>query len=174
MSLTVDIAAKLNGIEYDDLSIRRVNAVLNEIYHPVYRQINDIVVAFPSSDDLVDFCGAFVDESYHNGSGTKIYLSGDDQHQGRILHNLDALPGQSNKIIQFHATCVMVKRDEKDHAICLSLDHYNRLRAGEIGKFDIMEDGERYGQGIVFSLRGLKYIPSPEEVYEYWFNSNKL
>lgn len=170
MSLIEEIATELNGIEYDDVRVRHINTILRKF---PCRNRDVIIVAFPSSNDLVVFCGAIGGDAYHNGPGTEIYLSGGDR-QGKVLGREGQLPRDVRQIIMNHAAFIEVSEDETDHAICLSLGQYDRIRNPVIGKFDIMEDGERYGQGIVFSLDGLERIPSVEEVYGYWFSSGNM
>ncbi len=103
-----------------------------------------IVVVMGSSDDLVEIYGAFRDEAGCYGGGSRFYLDANG-----IIEKPDCDCKYAEEWYQDKCNGGWVEAVWDDHGPWT----YNTNIPHE--KFNVMEDGEIYCIGIVFSLDGL-------------------
>lgn len=134
-------ADKLNGCEYYDDMRKKINALEQEA------KTNGFVIVYGCSDDLVELAGAISDEvdAYE---GVTFYLT----QNGVKLFDRDCEQKR----------CPYIESDKKYLAAIEALwgvpdSEYSWQYNTEIPHetFDVMEDGEKYCQGIVFKLSDL-------------------
>lgn len=126
-----EIAEKLDGIEYAE-------EISKDIIE--YAKENGIVIVFGASDDLMEFRGAINDEAGCYGGGP-VYFN----RSGELRSLCD-----SKDCPYFDA---MRKKASKINAIWDS-EGYSWVYETDIPHetFEILEDGEKYCRGIVFSV----------------------
>lgn len=134
-----DIASELDGVEYPLYSS-----------HPAMQKAKDagVVVVFGSSDDMVIVSGAVKDDDYIYNTGERLlgvegFLSDSD--------GFDTDEELENYLVRKrNAKSILVKwasEDEFSWTYETDIPHET---------FYIMEDGERYCRGMVFSIEELK------------------
>lgn len=131
-----ELADELNGMEYGD-DIQELKRSAKE---------NNLVIVYGASDDLMEVCGA-IDEEIGCCDGGTVYL---DEH-GLIV----------NKCESENCPCFIDAIENarfKIEAKWCEVDDYSWTYETEIvhSTFDIMEDGEKYCRGIVFSMGDIK------------------
>lgn len=127
------VAEKLNGREYG-----------SELTDEEAKQLKSVglVVAFGYSDDNVEFRGAFEEEFGYYEEAVITFLNGDflcipcDVHDDCLLWKNAMKEAVSIKVV-FSVSGLLFKTD---------IPHE---------KFTIMEDGEVYGEGIVFAYEDI-------------------
>ena len=130
-----EIAEILDGSEYgDEFSAQDIK----------YAKDNGAVIVFGASDDLVEFRGAIDDEMGCYGTGT-IYF--DRRGELRNLCRDDSCP-YFNKTLS-KANKIKAIWDAEGYSWVYELDIPHET-------FEILEDGEKYCRGIVFSIDDLK------------------
>lgn len=127
---TKQVAEALNGRQYGKETLEG---------EEVLWDANGLIVVFGESDDLMHFCGAMYDELNCYDGGTTY-----------ITRKLELRP--KPKPGRTPVTAVWCPRDKKGNVLCswlikTSIPHET---------FNIMEDGELYCKGIVFSINDLK------------------
>ena len=123
---------------------------------------NGLVIVYGSSDDRMEFNGAINDEGSCYDGGEVLFtkkgcLQNQDECEEAIGtlkengYNVDSLQIQSNKINALWC-------DEKIHSLGGDYKNVSWAYETEIPheKFNLMEDGEVYCIGIVFSINDLK------------------
>lgn len=144
----VHLAAALNGIGYDDGISVAVEAQAKS---------SGLIIVFGASDDLLELRGAIHDEIGCHGTKTfKIGLHGVLKRWDEVDHDDEAeceayfkTKGSATKQL----TAVWCPKDLKcSWAYKLDAPHVT---------FDIMEDGELYCRGIVFSVADLAASTAP-------------
>ena len=125
-----EIAKMLDGREYRSEVTKEEAAVFKK---------EGIVVVYGASDDLTEFEGAIYDEY---GAGKTIYFN----ELGRIIQNecCDDCP-YFEKIVQT-APWYLRSTEELPWGWFTNIPH---------ASFTVIEDGEEYGKGIVFSKHDL-------------------
>lgn len=146
-----ELALKLNGREYGNEITSAEEASAKEA---------GLVVVFGASDDLIEFRGAIDDEV--------------DCYEGGIAHIGNQGVFRSPDNCDECGLCEYVK-NEKDGCVTISARWYKGDYAWSYRTeiphetFEILEDGERYCRGIVFSIEDLepasKYLPEEMERY---------
>lgn len=123
---------------------------------------NDLVIVYGSSDDIMEFVGAINDEGICYDGGEVLFtkkgcLQNQDECQEAIStlkengYNVDGLHIQSNKINALWC-------DDKIQSLGGVYRNVSWAYETEIPHrtFNLMEDGEVYCIGIVFSINDLK------------------
>lgn len=131
-----ELAVELNGMEYgDDIQELKQSA-----------KDNNLVIVYGASDDLMEVCGA-IDEEISCYDGGTVYLD----KQGFIVNK-----GES-EICPYFMDAIE-NAIAKIEAKWCKVDDYSWTYETEIvhSTFDIMEDGEKYCRGIVFSMGDIK------------------
>lgn len=131
-----ELAEKLNGCEIGNETTKEIESIAKE---------NDLVIVFGASDDLMEFGGA-IDEELGACDETKVKLNAD----GLLLTECDnddcpyfaRLVAESTLFIE-----ALWCNEDIDWTYKTNIQHET---------FDIMEDGEIYCRGIVFSLKDLE------------------
>lgn len=129
------LAERLNGREYTKEITKNEQKEAAE---------SDLVVVFGSSDDLIEFRGA-IDDEQGAWEGGDFYIDNDAE-----LFDED------------HEDCCKYKTKAREAAHKITAiwarDDYSWIYETEIphATFDIMEDGQKYCRGMVFSLEDLK------------------
>ncbi len=135
------IAGMLNNTEYDEV-LR--GAEFKNTLLAVARL--GCVVAFGISDDLAEFHGAWGDEFDAYG-GKVVYIS----KGGPIINRCeDEDCPYYKEEIEMGTPIKFVWRASGDYAWTIETDIPHRT-------FDILEDGEKFSRGIVFSVEELKW-----------------
>ena len=133
--ITKEIATILNGMEYgEDIKEQDLE----------YAKVNEVVIVFGASDDLMEFRGAITDELAIYGDGFA-YL------------NKDGL--LRNKCDNTECPYFIEKRlQAKSIAAVWYCGGYSWIYTTEIPHetFDILEEGQKYCRGIVFLMGDLK------------------
>ena len=131
------LAERLNGREYTKEITKNEEKEAAE---------SGLVVVFGSSDDLIEFRGAIHDEQGACAGGDFFFSNAGELFDGD------------------HEECCKYKtkaREEAKHKITAiwASDDYSWIYETKIphSTFDIMEDGEKYCCGIVFSLQDIIY-----------------
>lgn len=133
------IIAELDGVEYPLYS-----------NHPVFSKAKaaGLVVVFGSSDDMIIVAGAVNDDDYIHGDGERLLgaegfvRSSDDLDTDEDLEKYLALKKSAKAI-----TVNWASEEEMSWTYETTIPHET---------FYIMEDGERYCRGMVFSIDDLK------------------
>lgn len=131
-----ELAALLNGREYGKEITKEEEAAAKE---------SGLVVVFGASDDLMEFRGAIDDEVGCWGGGT-VYIN----ENGMVSEQLDEC-----------SSCKLFLRN-RDTCPSITAIWHKKYYPWEYQTdiphetFEIFEDGEKYCQGIVFSLAELK------------------
>lgn len=140
-----ELAAQLNGIEYP--------VVIADV---LFQQAKDagLVIVFSASDDLMEFAGAIYEEIGAYGG-----VSVDVDDKG-ILPEFEYIATNKNK----DALRDYFQREGKSKTIEAKWDGgdgYSWTYETEIphATFEVVEDGDRYCRGIVFSLSDLGVTP---------------
>lgn len=138
------LAAQINGREYRDEITKSEEQTAKD---------NNLVVVFGASDDLMEFRGAIYDEM-GAWEGTTVYLIKkkgiwtlvDEEQHHSLLSTMEELG------VEVPQSWVITAEWAPEGPEC------SWLIATDIphATFDIMEDGELYCRGIVFSLNDLK------------------
>jgi len=130
------MAAKLNGREYRDEITKIEEKEAKE---------NGLVIVFGASDDLIEFRGA-IDDEQGAWKGGDFYID----NEGKLFD-------------EDHKECCKYKTKARETAHKITAiwdrDGYSWIYETEIphATFDILEDGEKYCRGIVFSLQDIIY-----------------
>lgn len=129
-----EIADELNGLEYTE-------DIRPEIIE--YAKKNGVVIVFGASDDLMEFRGAIKDEASCYG-GEIIYFNRSGELKSEcdnpFCPYFDAARENANKIEAVW--------DSEGYSWTYKTDIQHET-------FDILEDGEKYCRGIVFSVDAL-------------------
>lgn len=135
-----ELAAKLNGIEYP--AHRTITADLIQAAKDA-----GLVILYGSSDDLMEFDGAAREEiGCYNGGTALVDASG-------VLPDRDSLE-EDNEIVAYINRKKAAKQIE---ALWCKEPGYSWTYKTDIphATFEVMDDGEHYCRGIVFSLADL-------------------
>ena len=138
---TKELAAKLNGIEYPaDIHAETIKAA----------KADGLVIVYGASDDLMEFEGAITDEiGCYGGNSTFVDAKGMCPSFDDLCDNKD-VQGLRDYFARFDGF-------QEIEAIW-EAEGYSWTYKTDIPHetFDVMEDGEKYCRGIVFSLADLK------------------
>jgi hypothetical protein len=127
-----ELAALLNGREYGREVYRREERLAAE---------SRLVVAFGSSDDLLELRGA-IDDEIGAYNGTTVLITPDGLLKNKCEYS--ECPYFHEKILKTKDTVTAIwDKDGYSWVIESTLPY---------APFDIMEDGEKYCRGIVFCL----------------------
>jgi len=130
-----EIAEMLNGLEYDE-NIR--DDILK------YAKENGVVIVFGASDDQMEFRGAIHDEAGCYGGGW-VYFNRSGELRSKCEYPFcpyfDAMKEKASKINAI--------RGAEGYAWTYETDIPHET-------FEVVEDGEKYCRGIVFSVDALK------------------
>jgi hypothetical protein len=136
-------AEKLNGIEYPANEIYRANKDI---------KADGLIIAYGMSDDLLEFVGCIGDEvGAWEGQTVKLtpkpsIFNADE--------NKETFEYKSMEIAQFpRITAIWGPRD-KGNKVWASWDISTDLPVYEV--FNIMEDGELFGRGIIFEAKAIE------------------
>lgn len=142
-------AEKLNGREYGCELTRDEAAELKAL---------GLVVVFCASDDLSEFCGAIKDEvgSY---DGNDIYVSASGTIANNETDTYDHFDPNDNP--EFSLIVARFDYDGYSWVYETDIPHES---------FDILEDGEKFCKGIIFSVEDMP--KSYEQGDEVWFIEN--
>ena len=143
------LAAKLHGIEYR-----------NDIPETILKEAKEhgFIIITGASDDLIEFEGAFTDEGSCYG-GDPFYInsegvltkpeqddySDDENGETQFFNDFKEYRGAKKK-----GRCIVAEwcvTDEYSWTYVTGIPH---------AKFDVLEDGEKYCQGIVIDIKDLK------------------
>lgn len=129
-----EFAARLNGREYLEEITKAEEAEAKQL---------GLVVIFGASDDLMEFRGA-IDEEGGACGGTTAYFNADGLLQNEC---------EDEGCPYFEK----IKKSAKTIKALWNTDGYSWTYETDIphATFDIMEDGEKYCRGIVFSMSDL-------------------
>lgn len=134
-----EIAAALNGVDYKD----KATAIRAQCHTPEARAAG-VVVAYPESDDLLEFAG-YIDAELSAYGGVKTFLD----EKGLIQNRCD------NEDCPYHAA----RQQDAKYWIELSdacdgpaWTISTNIPEQKAVKFSITEDGEAWGEGLVFCL----------------------
>ena len=132
-----ELAQRLNGREY-----------CNEITREEAKEArgNNLVVVFGASDDLMEFRGAIDDET---GAYDGVTVSIDKN--GLLENKCD--DDQCPYFADRKGAAAKIKAIWCPHGKDLSWEYYTDIPHAT---FDVMEDGELYCRGIIFSLDDLE------------------
>jgi hypothetical protein len=135
--MTKEDAAKiLHGNEYGNVGSKELFAAMNEAR---------LVAVFGASDDLAEFCGAIDDEiGCYNGGDIFVTPAGLLTNE---CDNDDCPHYQRLEKTAVKIEAVWCETDDLSWSYKTEIPHVT---------FDIVEDGEVYCRGIVFSLDDLK------------------
>lgn len=128
---TKELAALLNNREYREEITRDEEAQAKH---------DGLVVVFGASDDLMEFRGA-IHEELDAYEGTTAYLDAD----GLVVNECDNERCPYARKLAATAKKIKAVWDKDDYAWFYQTDIPHET-------FDIVEDGEKYCRGIVFSL----------------------
>lgn len=130
-----DIAGMINGREYREETTPKIENIAKKY---------DVVIVFGASDDLCEFRGA-IDEEIGAWEGTIAYLDTDGllEHSDCISENCPYFEIKRKNAKKIN----VIWRDQGGWFFETDIPHET---------FTIIEDGERYGDGIVFALDSLK------------------
>lgn len=131
-----ELAALLNGRKYGDEITQEEAAAAKEA---------GLVVVFGQSDDLMEFRGA-IDDEVGCWKGEIVYIN----ENGMVSEQLDKC-SSCKLFLKNRDTCATITARWNK---CDFPWSYHTEISHET--FEIFEDGEKYCQGIVFSLAGLK------------------
>ena len=134
--LTKEIATLLDGMEYGaDLSA--TNAVQDA-------KRNGIVILFGASDDLMEFRGAIEDEVGCYNEGVAYF-----DKNGLMVNKCDNEDCPYFKEKRLHAKVITAIWDSEGYSWIYQTEIPHET-------FEILEEGEKYCRGIVFSMEDLK------------------
>lgn len=131
--LIKEIADKINGSEYREEISEELAIILKE---------NNLVAVYGASDDLCEFEGAYSDELSAWDGNTFLWV--DDhfiEEDSEEAEDLEDKP-------YFYINQIWCPDEEKSWGFETNIPNAE--------KFVIMEDGEIYGEGLVFCLDDLK------------------
>lgn len=135
-----ELAAKLNGCEYRQEIDRATEAEAKK---------NSLVVVFGASDDLMEFRGAIHDEvgAYE---GVTVWIDSDG-----LIPEFEYVMGQRDK--DGLRDYFLREGGGKEIEAIWDEEGYSWIYKTEIThfQFNVMEDGDKYCRGIVFSLADL-------------------
>lgn len=135
MTITEEVADMLDGIEYgEDINPMDMK----------YAECNGAVIVFGASDDLMEFRGAIDDEAGCYGTST-IYFNRSGELRSEC--EIDKCPYFEETKID--ASKIKAIWDAEGYSWTYETDIPHET-------FDIMEDGEKYCRGIVFSIDDVK------------------
>lgn len=143
-----ELASRLNGREYGNEMTLEERFIAKEF---------GLVVVFGASDDLMEFRGA-IDDEVGCCEGGKAYVSPDgiwqDDYGCGGDQQCEFLKNAKKKFVPIYALW--------------AIEGYSWIYDTEIPHetFEILEDGDKYCRGIVFSVEDLKPVSkySPEEM----------
>ena len=145
MKLTVkELADEINGIEYD----RTFSACINELGNMA--KFSGLVIALGESDDILEFYGAFRDEV------------GAWQGTTALVDAEGVLPSWESASEDEESAKRLFERRPNAKSIeavwCEEGSGYSWILKTDIPHeiFSVMEDGEGFSRGIVFSINDLK------------------
>ncbi len=126
-----EIAEMLDGIEYAE-------EISKDIIE--YAKKNGVVIVFGASDDLMEFRGAINDEAGCYGTGT-IHIN----RSGELRSLCDSEDCPYFYAVREKACKIKAIWDSEGYSWVYETDIPHET-------FEIMEDGEKYCRGIVFSI----------------------
>jgi hypothetical protein len=140
---TKEWATKLNGIEYPADEIYRQDKEI---------KADGLIVAYGMSDDLLEFGGMIHDEvGAWEGQTVKLTpkpsLFNEDE-------NKETFEYKRMEIAQFPKIIAIWAPRDKDNKVWASWDISTDLPSYEV--FNIMEDGELFGRGIIFEAKAIE------------------
>ena len=134
-----EIASLLTGIEYPV----RIHTNITE-----KAKASGLVIVYGASDDLIEFEGAFTDEAgCYNGATVHIDAEGLLGDFGDVEHEVETCRkwlDREKKAVTIEA--LWCKEPEYSWTYKTAVPHET---------FEVMEDGEHYCRGIVFSLASI-------------------
>lgn len=105
---------------------------------------NGLVVVFGASDDLMEFRGAIFDEAGCYGTGTIHF-----DRSGELRSECDSDDCPYFEKIQANASNIKAIWDSEGYSWVYETDIPHET-------FDVLEDGEKYCRGILFSIGDVK------------------
>lgn len=140
MSMIKEIAQQLNGIEYDRHTHDHVRKI-----GKVHEQAG-VVIVYGESDDLMEFAGAISEELGGTNNGITAYVTRDGLLQNDCK-NSDCPHFEKAKASAATIEALWCKEDGYSWTFRTEIPHET---------FDIVEDGEKFCRGIVFTLDSVK------------------
>ena len=141
-----EIALKLDGTQYPNRELEdRIATHIEEILE------GDFIIAYPQSDDLIEFRGQYDDES-----GWQTYLTAD----GEIYYpecSDDRCPHEEGlKLFMKQVICTDDRHEINGFEVQLLHSDVDGVGHIQCPTFRILEDDEVYGTGIVIHTDQLK------------------
>ncbi|WP_406660909.1 hypothetical protein V7O66_13880 [Methanolobus sp. ZRKC3] len=138
-----ELATKLNGVEYGKMHLDLCDAA----------EENGLVIVYGASDDLMEFMGA-IDDEIGAFDGTTVYLDENGLLQNKCDN--ESCPHFINKLSR---SKLYVRAIWQNSMPCWTYDTNLPHET-----YDMMDEGELYCKGIVFSLTDIKNVDRDQRI----------